>query len=203
MLALALALLLIVILVGELLFAITTQSRTDELSGLLNRRGFQQQLDLALRARIASGLPLSLIIGDLDHFKQVNDTYGHASGDRVIVAFSSMLRGMMAQSHIAGRIGGEEFAILLPGANMAAARLFAENARQSFAGLGIAGLPAGRTFTASFGVAEASHGETAAALQLRADAALYDAKRAGRDCVRTAAPQGGRHDARSPLRNNG
>jgi len=194
-LALAVALLLIVILVGNLLSAITAQSQTDELSGLLNRRGFRQYLDLALAEGMGSGRPLSLIISDLDHFKLVNDTYGHASGDRVIVAFATMLRGMMANDHVAGRIGGEEFAILLPGANLAAARLFAENARQAFAGLAVAGLPPGRSFTASFGAAEAGRGESAAALQARADAALYDAKRAGRNCVRIAEAQAGRGDA--------
>jgi len=202
-LALGVALLLIIILVGNLMAAITAQSQTDELSGLLNRRGFRQYLDLAMAERMGNGRPLSLIISDLDHFKQVNDTYGHASGDRVIVAFATMLRGMIGNHHVAGRIGGEEFAILLPGTNLAAARLFAEHARQAFEGLAIAGLPPGRSFTASFGVAEAGRGESAAALQARADAALYDAKRAGRNRVRIDEAQAGRGESDTPRSANG
>lgn len=199
-LGLAVALLLIIILVGNLLSAITTQSQTDELSALLNRRGFRRRLDIAMAERMGNARPLSLIICDLDHFKEVNDTYGHASGDRVIVAFAAMLRGMMADHHIAGRIGGEEFAILLPGANLAAARLFAEHARQAFAGLAIAGLPPGRAFTASFGVAEARPAENPLAFQARADAALYDAKHAGRNCVRIASASAGLGEASSMTR---
>jgi diguanylate cyclase (GGDEF)-like protein len=136
-------------------------------------------------------VPVSLVICDLDHFKAVNDTWGHAAGDRVIAAFSATLRESAAGHHVVGRIGGEEFAALLPGFNLPAARLFAESVRMAFAGRAIEGFPEGESFTASFGVAEIAPGETAASLLLRADLALYEAKRAGRDCVRLGADADG------------
>ena len=130
---------------------------------------------------------MTLVISDLDHFKSINDSYGHASGDRVIEAFSQFIHESKAGHHIAGRIGGEEFAIILPGTHLAAARLFAEGARSAFSALPIEGLPASRRFTASFGVAELVAGEGIDQLMRRADAALYEAKKDGRDCVRIAA----------------
>ena len=106
------------------------------------------------RKRARLGVPVSLVISDLDHFKAVNDTFGHAAGDTVIVTFAGFLRSAMAEHHVAGRIGGEEFAILLPGTNLVAARLFAEGARSAFAALTVDGMPETKRFTASFGVAE-------------------------------------------------
>ena len=182
--AIATALILLAALILDMVKAITARSETDSLSGLLNRRGFEERLaDIAGRLP-RDGAPVSLLICDLDHFKQVNDTWGHAAGDRVIAAFSATLRESAADHHVVGRIGGEEFAVLLPGCNLPAARLFAENVRAAFAGRGVDGFPAGERFTASFGVAEIAPEESAASLQLRADIALYEAKRAGRDCVR-------------------
>ena len=92
----------------------------------------------------------------------------------------------MASHHVAGRVGGEEFAILLPGTNLVAARLFAEGARGAFAALQMDGLPATRRCTASFGVAELAKDETINDLMARADKALYLAKESGRDCVKIA-----------------
>ena len=114
---------------------------------------------------------------------------GHASGDRVIAAFSGFLRNAAADHHAAGRIGGEEFAVILPGTNLLAARLFAEGTRSAFASLRVDGLPDDRRFTASFGVAELASGESIADLLIRADSALYEAKNAGRDCVRVSQPR--------------
>jgi len=184
----ALALLALVILTRDMLRAATERSETDTLSGLLNRRGFEARAETALREAARRGQPVSLVIADIDHFKSINDTFGHASGDRVIAAFASFLGTTAAEHHAAGRIGGEEFAIVLAGANLPAARLFAEGARSAFAALSIDGLPEGQHFTASFGVAELSPGESIAELLARADAALYVAKNDGRDCVRVAAP---------------
>ncbi|TIM20324.1 MAG: GGDEF domain-containing protein, partial [Mesorhizobium sp.] len=115
------------------------------------------------------------------------DSFGHASGDRVIETFAGFLREAAAAHHVAGRIGGEEFAIILPGTNLAAARLFAEGTRSAFGGLPIDGLPADSRCTASFGVAELHPSEDFADLMRRADQALYQAKNAGRDCVRVSA----------------
>jgi diguanylate cyclase (GGDEF)-like protein len=185
--AMAIALLMLVILVRDIFGDITVQSETDALSGLFNRGGFERHAEAALREVGRNGLPVSLIISDLDHFKGINDTFGHAAGDRVIEAFSGFLKSAATGNQIAGRIGGEEFALILPGTNLAGARLLAEGARNALAGLTVADLPDGRRFTASFGVAELCSGEGISDLMRRADEALYDAKRSGRDCVRISA----------------
>ncbi|GAA4123735.1 GGDEF domain-containing protein [Aminobacter aganoensis] len=184
--ALSIALMLLVILVRDILADATQKSETDALSGLLNRGGFQRQAAIALREAERQGLPVTLVISDLDHFKSINDTYGHLSGDRVIEAFARFIHESKVGHHIAGRIGGEEFAIILPGTHLAAARLFAEGARSAFSALPIEGLPSNQRFTASFGVAELVTGEFIDQLMRRADAALYEAKKDGRDCVRVA-----------------
>ena len=160
------------------------ESQTDPLSGLLNRRGFEEGTAEALRAARRRPMPVALVVCDLDHFKAVNDTWGHGCGDAVIAAFSACLRKCTGTGHIVGRVGGEEFAILLQGANAGTGRLFAEGARAAFAVVAVPGLPEEARFTASFGVAEWRSGEGVAELFARADAALYEAKKAGRDCVR-------------------
>jgi diguanylate cyclase (GGDEF)-like protein len=190
---LALALLILAILVRDVLAEVPSRSETDTLSRLLNRGGFARHAELAVLGAVRQGVPVALVIADLDHFKSVNDSFGHASGDRVIETFSGFLREAAAGHHVAGRIGGEEFAIILPGTNLAAARLFAEGARSAFSALPIDGLPVDNRCTASFGVAELHPSEDFAGLMRRADQALYQAKNAGRDCVRVSAgPAGGR-----------
>lgn len=188
--AMAIALLMLVILVRDIFADVTAKSETDALSGLLNRGGFERHAEAALRDAARRGLPVALVISDLDHFKAINDTFGHAAGDRVIEAFAGFLRGATSSHQIAGRIGGEEFAIALPGTNLSGARLFAEGARSAFAGLPIGGLPDDKRFTASFGVAELRGEEGISDLMRRADEALYDAKKDGRDCVRISAAEG-------------
>jgi len=185
-LVVATALLLLAMLILDIVKDITARSETDSLSGLLNRRGFEERLNDIVERRPANGMPIAIVICDLDHFKKVNDTWGHAAGDRVIAAFAATLREVSAGHHVLGRIGGEEFAVLLPGSNLAAGRLFAETVRAAFAGRSIEGFPPEKCFTASFGVAEIAPGEAAASLTARADGALYAAKRAGRDCVRVS-----------------
>lgn len=180
----ATALILLATLILDMVRDITARSETDSLSGLLNRRGFEARLADIVARLPADGMPVSLVACDLDSFKGINDTWGHAAGDRVIAAFAAVLREAAAGHHVVGRVGGEEFAVLLPGANLAAGRLFAENARATFASRPVEGFPDDARFTASFGVAEISPAENATALQARADAALYAAKHAGRDCVR-------------------
>jgi diguanylate cyclase (GGDEF)-like protein len=182
-LGVAVALLLLVILVRDVLADFTEQSQTDKLSGLLNRRGFETSLEESLRRAAETGLPVSLVICDLDHFKAINDTYGHAAGDRVIEAFSQLLRECLADHRSAARVGGEEFAVLLPGSDLFTARLFAENVRSAFAMQTVEELPETTRLTASFGVAQLAPGEAAFEFQERADNALYQAKRNGRDRV--------------------
>ena len=182
--AMAIALLMLVILVRDIFGDITIKSETDALSGLFNRGGFERHAEAAVRDAARRGLPAALVISDLDHFKAINDTFGHAAGDRVIEAFAGFLRSATSGHQIAGRIGGEEFAIVLPGTNLSGARLFAEGARSAFAALPIDGLPDDRRFTASFGVAELRGAEGISDLMRRADEALYEAKKGGRDCVR-------------------
>ena len=193
MFGLALALLILVILVRDLLAEVMSKSEMDTLSRLLNRGGFERHAELALRGAARQGIPVALVIADLDHFKSINDSFGHASGDRVIEAFAGFLRDAAADHHVAGRVGGEEFAIILPGTNLAAARLFAEGTRSAFGALPVDGLPPEHRCTASFGVAECHQGEGFSDLMRRADEALYQAKNGGRDCVRiSSGPTGGR-----------
>ncbi|QPC90127.1 diguanylate cyclase [Mesorhizobium sp. INR15] len=188
---LALALLILAILVRDVLAEVTLKSEMDTLSRLLNRGGFVRHAEIALVGAVRQGVPVALVIADLDHFKTVNDSFGHASGDRVIEVFAGFLREAAADHHVAGRIGGEEFAIILPGTNLTAARLFAEGTRSAFGALPIEGLPRDSRCTASFGVAELQQGESFANLMRRADEALYQAKNGGRDCVRISTRQAG------------
>jgi diguanylate cyclase (GGDEF)-like protein len=187
-LALSVALLTLAIMVSDILMEAREKSETDPLSGLLNRRGFEVRAETILQDMRRQRRTLALVLCDLDHFKHINDTYGHSAGDRTIVAFAELLDRSVAIDHVAGRIGGEEFAIALPGVNLPAARLFAEGARSAFAALPIPGQPDVRC-RASFGVAEIENTETFEELMRRADAALYGAKRNGRNQVRTAIPR--------------
>ncbi|MDN2565714.1 GGDEF domain-containing protein [Aquibium sp. A9E412] len=199
----AVGLMIAVILVRDLLIDATAKSETDALTGLLNRRGFEQRVPQVVRLMAETRLPASIVLCDLDHFKMVNDSYGHAGGDLVIRAFAARLAEARAESHIVGRIGGEEFAVLLPGANVAAARLFAEGIRSAFAAAAVPGLPETMRFAASFGVAELQVHDTMSDMLRRADIALYAAKNAGRNRVRVAPPgarDGGERRAHRPAR---
>jgi diguanylate cyclase (GGDEF)-like protein len=184
--ALAVALLLLGILMRDALAEAALKSEVDALSRLLNRGGFQAHAGTALRSARKQGVPVSLVLADLDHFKAINDNFGHASGDRVIEVFAGFLRDTIARNHVVGRIGGEEFAILLPGTNLTSARLFAEGIRSAFSALPIDGLPKDHRCTASFGVSELQTEEGLADLMRRADEALYGAKKAGRDQVKVS-----------------
>lgn len=194
---LATALTLMALLVSDLLRDVTWRSVTDPLSGLLNRRGFEEKLAEMLARRGSSGPPLSLVFIDLDRFKSINDTFGHAAGDRVIETFADILREASAGLHVIGRVGGEEYAVALSHCNAATAQLFAESVRAAFGETQVDGFPEGQRFSASFGVATLDGPETPSALMERADAALYEAKRAGRNCVRLAPV---RADGPVPLR---
>lgn len=188
-LAVATGLMMLMVLVRDMLVDVTARSETDILSGLYNRRGFEDRVVPGLLATSKAGLAACLVACDLDRFKSINDSWGHDVGDRVIEAFGRLMRSSAPPRATAARLGGEEFAVFLPGANLAAARLYAENLRASFAALPIAGVPEDVRFTASFGVAESDGTESLSDLRRRADAALYAAKKSGRDrvCVAPAA----------------
>lgn len=164
---------------------ISRQARTDELTGLHNRRSFSEIFSLALNAALRHNHPLSVINIDLDHFKTVNDTLGHSAGDLVLKEFANLLQNMVRGEDVAVRWGGEEFVILLPHAECAAAAALAERIRAAFEKN--SGYTVPLTVTASFGVAQWQDGEQEDALIQRADAALYRAKHEGRNRVAMAA----------------
>lgn len=156
----------------------------DALTGLATRRRVEELAAVALAAATPAA-PVAVVLLDVDEFKAINDTFGHNVGDEVLRSFARILQQRGRLSDVVGRWGGEEFIILCPetpvtGALGLAEQLRARIARQEFAGVG--------RRTASFGVAEAAPGETLLEVVARADAALYEAKRAGRNRVREATP---------------
>ncbi|OHV81170.1 GGDEF domain-containing protein [Rhizobium sp. LCM 4573] len=160
-------------------------SEQDPLSGLANRRGFDHGVSAAL-AR-SPDVRHAFIICDLDHFKSINDAHGHEAGDQVIRAFGDLLRSSAPVKSVVGRIGGEEFAVFLPGMSMEMAAMFAHALRSGTEEMKVAGLPNALSVTASFGMAELVPGARPADAMRDADVALYEAKRAGRNRVREAA----------------
>lgn len=164
-------------------------SDTDALTGVSNRRAFMRRLGKELAAADESGSPVSLVMFDLDHFKRVNDTHGHAVGDRVLVETVRVARPFARQGGRIGRLGGEEFALLLPGVTETQALDVAEDLRLRIAAMAI-GDTTGRLVPVTTSLGVASHDravETDAAddILARADDALYAAKRDGRNCVRS------------------
>lgn len=156
---------------------------TDALTGALNRRAFDAQAASWQTVAASAGGSLALVLVDIDHFKQVNDKFGHAAGDAVLKEFTRRILQSSKRRDSLYRIGGEEFALVLPCTSLSAAGIFAETLRRSFESVSFDGV--GRV-TASFGVAELIPGEQLAELMARADHALYAAKRSGRDRVEIA-----------------
>jgi diguanylate cyclase (GGDEF)-like protein len=160
--------------------ATALQASIDPLTGLFNRRA----MDARVAELIASGRTFSVAIGDLDQFKILNDTHGHGAGDRALRLFAQTLRSSLRPEDIAGRHGGEEFVVLLPGSTEAEAAAALERVRSALrAALARSDVP---SFTVSFGVAGSDHGPSPDALLEAADRALYEAKRGGRDRVAVA-----------------
>lgn len=157
-------------------------SEIDVLSGLCNRRGFSSRVAPLLRDLGDHDLG-ALILADIDRFKLVNDTFGHHTGDEVIREFSRVLADLMPKRAVAGRVGGEEFAIFLPRLGLTDARVIANGVRAELAAKRINGLPEGVAVTASFGVSAVAAGESFDAAMRRADSALYAAKAGGRNRV--------------------
>lgn len=183
--AIATAMALLVAFSAETIEALSRQSTTDPLSGVLNRRGFEEAARAAFAAADADQRPVGVIIGDIDNFKRVNDAFGHGFGDQVISATGLMFRNFSQAGRVAGRLGGEEFAMLLPGASLDDTRNVAEAMRRRFADTRLLAAAAEHAFTASFGVAARRPGEPLSFALDRADAALNLAKTRGRDRVAT------------------
>jgi diguanylate cyclase (GGDEF)-like protein len=168
-----------------------TLAMRDGLTGALNRRAIMQTLDDALLADVGSGLSVAVILVDLDHFKSINDRFGHPAGDEVLRRFVILAARVLRGVDRLGRYGGEEFLLVPPGvAGTDAAVAIAERLRASVAEHPWHEVAAGLAVTVSTGVACARPGESARAVLERVDRALYRAKHDGRDCVRTdpAAP---------------
>ncbi|HVO44907.1 MAG TPA: diguanylate cyclase [Steroidobacteraceae bacterium] len=165
------------------------RAQTDSLTGVLNRRSLIERLDAAcLRAR-ARGLPISLLFIDLDHFKQINDSFGHQAGDACLAAIIPPIQAELRQSDVIGRYGGEEFVVILSSADAAAAHPIAQRILERVAGVRVEGFGEPIALTCSIGVATSDTlGVWGEHLIAHADAAVYAAKRSGRNRVQFAMP---------------
>ena len=167
----------------EMAQGLRVQASTDALTGLSNRWKFDEVLSYEIMRSTRYKTPLSLMLYDIDNFKEVNDRYGHQTGDKVLIQLSQFVQSLIRNTDLLARWGGEEFILLNPGSDSKMAYQAAEKLRKAiqetvFEGAG--------TITCSFGVAQFSDGETAETFLSRADAALYQAKINGRNRVETA-----------------
>jgi diguanylate cyclase (GGDEF)-like protein/PAS domain S-box-containing protein len=160
-------------------------AKTDPLTGLANRRATLGWLECMMASSLEIDEPLAVLMFDIDHFKRINDTYGHQVGDEVLFEVAEIARGHIRAEDLVGRIGGEEFVCILSGVGGREARALAERLCRAIAsGTERAQCPAA---TISIGLARLRKGETVETLMCRADAALYEAKENGRNQVRRAA----------------
>src|SRR5262245_4292133 len=164
------------------------QAITDDLTGLVNRRGFGGALEAEIERARRFGEPLTVILADIDDFKLINDMFGHPTGDVVLRSFADLLRSHVREVDVPGRVGGEEFAILLPATDAGQAAIVAERMRHS---LGTLSLPvsAGRAvrLSSSFGIAQLRTSDAADDLFRAADEALYRAKSEGKNRIAKSA----------------
>jgi diguanylate cyclase (GGDEF)-like protein len=161
---------------------LAAEARHDALTGSLSRRYFLDLLRREIDAAYASGKPLCMAIADLDHFKQINDRFGHPAGDRALQHFVETCRAELRSDDAVGRLGGEEFGILLPATALATGHDVIERLRREVKASHCAGLPAEASLSVSIGITElASSQDQPERLMSRADLALYMAKAGGRD----------------------
>lgn len=194
-----------ILAMGGALVAVCVMQRLDDLradadhdylTGLKTRRAFEEAARYYCDAR-SGDVAATLIIIDIDHFKAINDEHGHVAGDQVIGRIGAFLNAQTRSSDVAGRIGGEEFCLLLPGTDTTGARQLAARLREKLSGLTFDALPETLRVTASFGIAEFGRRTAFADAYPMADAALYSAKSRGRDRIVCApAPE----DAGRPIR---
>jgi diguanylate cyclase (GGDEF)-like protein len=168
--------------------ALRRAATTDELTGLRNRRAFLAALEVEIARVKRSGGSMAVALIDLDHFKRINDRFGHQGGDEALRKFADVCTQAVRVADTLGRLGGEEFALLMPDTDQIQSGIAAERLREAIARRHFV-LPSGALapVTVSIGVAHYKAGETADQLLLRADEALYEAKHAGRNLTRLAA----------------
>lgn len=166
----------------EKCMALHAQTTRDPLTQVANRAEFDRMLALFIDAHQDTGLPCALIMTDIDHFKKINDTFGHQAGDEAIVTFATLLKSLCRTGDLVARYGGEEFAVLCANCNNATAAVRAEEIRKRLAETAHTSL-ANHLFTASFGVTELQVGDTPETMIRRADRALLQAKDQGRNQV--------------------
>jgi diguanylate cyclase len=167
------------------------ESLTDPLTGISNRKAFDADLARAIEQATGNQEPLSLLMCDIDHFKQFNDTWGHQTGDQVLRLVANCMSDNVKGRDTAARYGGEEFAVIVRGAPLAAAVKVAEQIRAAVQSKKLIKKSTGDilgTITISLGAAELGAGEAPASLIQRADACLYAAKAGGRNCVKSMLP---------------
>jgi diguanylate cyclase (GGDEF)-like protein len=165
-----------------------TAAMTDPLTGLFNRRAFNEAADKMMSQRARRGQPVAVIAFDLDHFKSINDRFGHAVGDEALKVFARTASGSMRATDVVGRLGGEEFAAIIPG-GISDAHIVAERVRAAFQNNGVVIADHAMNATVSIGIAEGRTPVTLEALMERADGALYRAKSGGRNRVVAAEPE--------------
>lgn len=156
-----------------------TELRTDPLTGVSNRRALDETLASQFALKVRYGSKFSVVLFDIDHFKQVNDEYGHVQGDRILQSTARTIDEAIRETDVLARYGGEEFLVILPATELAGATVFAERVRADIARQ--------LSITISGGVAMAIDGDTPETLVARADAALYESKSTGRNriCLHT------------------
>ncbi len=159
-------------------------ANTDALTGACNRRHFVEVCDKELQRARRYGRPLSLLMMDIDHFKRINDNHGHAAGDEVLKRLAETCQAVLRGQDVVGRLGGEEFAVLMPECTVEAAERVAERLRRTLAGVEVA-VAEGRTvgFTVSIGVVDGAPDRSLEATLEQADQAMYAAKAGGRNRV--------------------
>ncbi|MEE9375118.1 MAG: GGDEF domain-containing protein [Rhizobiaceae bacterium] len=180
------ALSFILFTLNQAMMAVQKLADTDELTGLNRRNRFEAEARRLFQQVKRTPLPLSLIVMDIDNFKSVNDKHGHLVGDQILKTTGALLKKSNRETDIIGRIGGEEFAILLWNADINGARLVAETIRSTLENHDFSALLGDDNCTASFGVAQLEQGEKYEQLFTLADSALYRAKNNGRNRVNAA-----------------
>jgi diguanylate cyclase (GGDEF)-like protein len=160
----------------------------DGLTGMLNRRAFFERADNARQLAMRLRKPIALLMLDIDHFKQLNDGFGHACGDEALKAFADTARGILREHDVIGRLGGEEFALALPGTTLDGALDAAERLRVAVTGTPVLACAPDYRMTVSIGVVMIDAGEELTAALARADHALYAAKAGGRNRIEAGAP---------------
>jgi len=166
---------------------LTRLATTDSLTGIANRRHFIDRGRQELERAVRYNLPMAILVLDIDHFKQINDSFGHPAGDRLLQVVAQACQSSARHIDLAGRLGGEEFSLLMPETSAIAANLAAERLRRAIANIAPAQSGVLRPITASFGVATlTSRDASLDTLLARADAALYRAKHGGRNRVEAA-----------------